>query len=158
MQTKKVNRECSFLLNNLFSYFENSLSSEEKNRFEIHAGICKECSRIITQFASLHSLMDSGKAIEPDPFATTRILEKIKKKLEEDKRAINPGYPRFLQPALLSLVIIMGASIGFFIGKYERSSGSNNTASNKPNNLELLKTDMRISDITSEQTTFFINP
>jgi len=147
--------DCSFIRNNLFSYQERQLSDKEYKKFKDHLHSCEECSRIISDFQSVTSIIDKKKAEEPNPFIRTRILQRIESEIEGVREKPNPFFQRILQPISLSLFLLIAIIIGFSTVKQKVTRYSDNIIHQK--DIQVMKSDLKIQDFIDEDKIFFDN-
>ena len=147
--TKKT--DCLFIRKNLFSYQEEHLPGDEKQKFEDHLHSCTDCTRIVSEFQSVAAIMDKKKADSPNPFIETRTLQKI-------ESALAPPLPpavfrRILQPLLVSFSLIFAIAAGYSIGKQIDTKYA--LSLTRQYDIETMKSDLNIPDFTVEDDSFF---
>jgi hypothetical protein len=147
--------DCSFIRNNLFSYQERLLSDKENKEFTDHLQSCEECSKIVSDFHSVLSFIDEKKADEPNPYSSTRILQRIESQIEIVKNKPNPFFQRILQPIALSFFLLIAIFIGFSIVKQKATRYSESTIHQK--DIQVMKSGLNIPDFIDENNTFFDN-
>ena len=155
MQAKTNKMDCSYIRSTLFSYQEKQLSDKECKEFEDHLHTCEECSRIVSEFQSVTSLIDKKKSIETNPFIRTRILQRIESQMSESGKEANLFIQRILRPISLSFVLLIAIVIGFSIGKQKEIRFSD--TNNHQNDLQAMKTELNIPDFIDEDEAFFDN-
>lgn len=147
--------DCVFVREHIFSYREEELSDREKIEFEEHLQSCDECGRIATGVLSVVAFIDKKKADAPNPFIQTRTIQRIGSELERIKETPNPLFWRGLQPAIVSLLLLVAVSIGFLIGKQINSGYS--TETERQNEIQSLKSNLFIQDFIDNDRMFFSN-
>jgi hypothetical protein len=145
------NLDCSIVELNLFDYLENKLQPNIRNAFEAHISVCPSCNKLLIGIQSIDVIIEKARMAEPDPFASTRIIQRIENELtkHENKRV------RALRPILVTFTIICAIAMGFAIGKsrFDRVSGY----ADNQNQIENLKTELFIHDFIDENRTILIN-
>ena len=148
MQKSKGNLDCLFVRNNLFTYQEKQFSGLDRKKFEDHLNLCEECSRIVSDFQSVTSLIDHKKSVEVNAFFHTRTLQYIETELNQGNRIPNHLFKRILQPVLMSFLFLSAILIGLLIGKQFGSNYPQNTA--RQYVIETMKSDLFITDFMDE--------
>lgn len=146
---------CSFIRRNLFSYQEHKLSDKDNKEFEAHLILCTECSRIVSEFQSLTSVIDLRKIAEPNPFAGTRIIERLESELESSKEKREPVFIRMLQPLVVAALLVIAVMIGFSIVKQREPEIS--AIIKHQQDIQAIQSDLNIPDFVDEDETFFAN-
>ena len=147
--------DCSFIRRNLFSYQEHQLSDKDNKEFEAHLLSCAECSRIVSEFQSVTSVIELRKTEEPNPFAGTRITQRLESEMESTKEKTNPLYLRILQPLSVAALLVTAVIIGFSIVK-QREPGIS-AIINHQQEIQAIQSDLNIPDFVDEDETFFAN-
>jgi predicted anti-sigma-YlaC factor YlaD len=147
--------DCSFIRSNLFAYQEKLLPEKEKKEFEDHLHACGECTRIVSDFHSVTSVIDEKKSEEPNPFIRTRILQRIETQMERERETSNPGFQKILHPISVSFLLLIAIIIGFSIIKQGGTRFSDNI--NHQNEIQVMKSELNIPDFIDEENTFFDN-
>jgi hypothetical protein len=155
MQTKTNKTGCSFVRRNLFSYQEKQLTGKELNEFEAHLRSCDDCSRIISDFQFVTSIIDEKKSVEPNPFSATHILQRIEAHMEGERHSANPFLQRILRPISVSFLMLIAVVIGFSIVKLNDSKLSGTLK--HQNDIQAMKSGLNIPDFIDENNTFFDN-
>ena len=147
--------DCSFIRSNLFSYQEQKLPDKETKEFEAHLHSCAECSRIVSEFKSVTSVIELRKTDEPNPYAPTRIIRKLESEMENTREKTNPIYLRILQPLSVAALLVIAVIIGFSIVK-QREPGIS-AIINHQQDIQAIQSDLNILDFVDEDETFFAN-
>ena len=145
--------DCSFIRRNLFSYQEHQLSGKDNKEFEAHLHSCSECSRIVSEFQSVTSVIELRKTEEPNPFAGTRIIQKLESEMESTREKTNPLYLRILQPLSVAALLVIAVIIGFSIVK-QREPGIS-AIINHQQDIQAIQSDLNIPDFVDEDEPFF---
>jgi len=146
--------ECKDIRQNLFGIVENTLSPAFMAEVENHLTSCRECSEILSGFRQTTAIIEKDIAMEPDPFSGTRILQQLESAFFPEQLSERRSYFRILQPALLTLSLIVAILIGHSIGK----KGINIIpAASSDQEMESVRSDLFISDFTDEDKTLFLN-
>jgi len=148
--------DCSFINSNLFAILENTLSPGEQLEIDLHCKSCQECTRVISGFNETMSLIDKDKSKEINPFASTRILQRIESvwSLQSEKK--QRVFLHVLQPAVLTFSLFLAILIGFSLGKKGMSSITEKSSPEQE--LQSIRSELFISDVTDEDKTLFTNP
>jgi hypothetical protein len=103
----------------------------------------------------LDQLIAKQKAIEPNPFASTRIMQRIDSEFLDSSQSSLPGWTRVLQPVAIAVALV----IGIVIGTYTARSGQETAtqAINKTEQRESLRADLFITDLTNEDNILNLN-
>ncbi len=136
--------DCRDVQNNLFAYGEGTLSSEKAAALEEHAGRCASCANLLKDYRALESAIEQEKAREPNPFATTRILQHLEKNQHPPASQAVP----FLRPVFITLTLILAAGLGFLIGT---QGGANTSPEATGQSVEVLKKELFINHFTAEE-------
>lgn len=117
MQVKSKTDYCRLLRENLYAYRENELPVTLKEQLDDHVSRCKECSSLVVQFDGVHAAVKQQAAIEPRPFAETRLQQRVENYLENRPASLFSFSARsLLQPAVISLGLMLALAIGILIG------------------------------------------
>ena len=147
--------DCLFIRRNLFSYQEHKLSDKDNKEFEAHLLSCAECSRIVSEFRSVTSVIDLRKDAEPNPFAGTRIIQRLESEMESNKEKREPVFIRILQPLAVAALLVIAVIIGFSIVKQREPEIS--AIINHRQDIQAIQSDLNIPDFVDEDETFFAN-
>jgi predicted anti-sigma-YlaC factor YlaD len=143
--------DCSTVQHNLFAYLEDNLPCDIKREIEAHLSDCESCKQIFTGFRSIEAIMAKTRTVDPDPFVTTRIIQRIENELTGrwKKRAF------ILRPILVMLTVAGAIVIGYTVGKsrFERINGFDENQ----DQIENLKTGLFIHDFIDENNTISVN-
>lgn len=143
----KNNKDCSFVRNHLFAYLERDLSDEEVEAVTDHLHSCEECSRVLDEFRSVTRLISVIRDEEPDPFAGTRIIQKLETRLQRGQGS-TPLFQKILQPVLLSLLLLLGAVTGVAIVKQQEARRSETLAHQQ--DIQAMQAGLNIPDFIDE--------
>lgn len=143
--------ECREVQNNLFAYMEREISPDDISAFEAHISGCESCTRILAGYRAMEAAIEAEKAIEPNPFASTRILQRLESEEEKHRPLVIPA----LRPLLATLVLFLALMTGFLIGNRGMMRTPNTTIENQQ--IEILKSDFHIKDFVDEDITLLTN-
>jgi len=142
--------DCTFINNNLFALAEDHLPATERALAKEHIAGCATCSARVSSFSAIMEVIEKDRKTEPNPFLSTRILQKMESQGAAANYNIFLRIPRVLQPALAAVLILLAVLTGFFAGKqgkqlsqvpaYERT-------------LNEMKAQMFISELNDEDKT-----
>ena len=148
--------DCSFINKNLFAIIEGTLSPSDRSEIDLHIKSCPECSRVISEFQETISLINKDKSKEINPFMSTRIIQRIEsvrsRQVERKQRLIL----NILQPVVFTFSLFLAVLIGFSLGKTGINRIPDKTYADL--NLQTIRSELFISDITDEDKTLFLNP
>jgi len=147
---------CSFVRNNLFFYQEKQLSAKDYEEFQAHLRTCADCSSLVSDFLSLTTLIDAKKTAEPNPFAGTRLIQRLESATEKDKLHYGPLVYRILQPMSVSLLVLTAVITGFSIVKQVATGKFEDAGHNT--NISAIQSDLNIPDFIDEEITFLKTP
>ena len=148
--------DCSFVNKNLFEFLENTLSPDDRSKMDLHINSCPECSRVMSGFRETIGMINIDQSKEINPFMSTRILQSIEsvrtRQVERKQRIIL----QVLQPVVLTFSLFLAVLIGFSLGK--KGMGSISAETSADHDLQSIRSELFISDITDEDKTLFMNP
>jgi len=144
---------CKLLHENVFAYVEKDLPPVLQQQFDKHVAECTECAAMVAEFKSVMILMEEQKSIEPRPFAETRILQGIESRLEKRQSSPLPVFVRILQPALISVGVVVALSIGFFIGT--DFANSHSQYSQNEEMTESVRSDLNVPEFMTDDIIYF---
>lgn len=109
--------DCKTVHSKLIFYLEGSLGNEEAQQVESHLNSCAACKAFADDLKSTLSLIENEKKVEPGPYFYTRLKAKL-----ETRGTASPALHlrrpmQILQPALFSLLLLLGIYAGFRIGQ-----------------------------------------
>ena len=146
---------CAQFTSALFSFKEGKLSEELHRGAQEHLTTCLACNRLLSEFNKLDEIIDQYKAIEPNPFAATRILQYIDSEFDRPASRYTGIWVRALQPAAIAIAILSGILLGSYTAKKE--SAQVNQMSTTSENIAFLKSDLFISEFADEDKILVIN-
>lgn len=114
--------KCKHLHNKLIFYLEGDLSQDEINLVEEHLSECSECAAFADDMRKTFAVLESEKSPGINPFFYTR----LKAKMETQTESLTPAeanlyWRRILQPALFSILLLIGIYSGIKIGEKAES-------------------------------------
>ncbi|MEI7500263.1 MAG: zf-HC2 domain-containing protein [Bacteroidota bacterium] len=146
---------CELFSENLFAYHEGTLPGELLKPYKDHLASCKACQRLNSGFRNLAEIIETEKVTEPNPFAATRIIQRIEAEFEKSQSGIDHVWIRILQPVAIAIALMVGILIGTYSAKTGKSSA--NQLVNKENHIQFLKSDLYISEFTDEDKNLVLN-
>lgn len=118
--------DCSNLRENLFAYSENELAPSLKEQLDRHVAGCSTCSALVQQFNNVLAVVKEQSEAEPRPFAETRLQQRIDNYMESSgKPLFSFSIRTLLQPAIISLGMMLALAIGILIGSEKAGKHSN---------------------------------
>lgn len=141
--------DCRDIENNLFAYGEGKLSPDNRHALEEHAGKCESCARLLESYRAMESVIKSDRAAEPNPFAATRILQRLENAQQRRSRYATA----ILRPVLITMALFLAISMGFLIG----SLGISRTMADETSDpqMESFKSDLFFTEFVDEDLTKF---
>jgi predicted anti-sigma-YlaC factor YlaD len=155
MERKSNKTDCFFVRENLFPYQEKQLSAKESDDIEKHLKSCNECSGIYSDFRSLTSIIDKRKSEVPNPFAATRIVQRIEASMEKERENFNPVFLRIFPPLSVSLLMLIAIIIGFSVIMKKETKFF--AAKDHQNDIKAMKSGLNLTDFIDEDKIFFNN-
>ena len=147
--------ECQEIKKNLFGIVEDSLPPSVGAEIESLLRSCRDCQEILTEFRQTMGLIEKDTSAEPNPFTGTRILQHLESALSPEYYRRQRSLYRVLQPAVLTLSLLLAVFIGFAIGKKGMNDIQVNSAMQE---IESIRSELFISDLTDEENILFLNP
>ncbi len=147
--------DCKQFNDKLFALHEGEISDELRQSMEEHLSSCTACAKVDAGFNTLAELIEIEKTAEPNPFAATRILQRIDTEFERSGLQSIPVWTRILQPVALALALLTGILIGSYTAKTGNPAA--NQLADKSEHIELLKSDFFISEFTDEDKILDLN-
>jgi len=148
--------DCSYINKNLFAILENTISPAEQSEIDLHIKSCSECSRVVSGFRKTMDLITKDKSKEINPFMNTRILQRIESMRSRHADRKQKVFIHVLQPVAFTFSLLLAVLIGFSLGKTGMNGGSDKTSADQ--DLQSIRSELFISDITDEDKTLFLNP
>ena len=145
---------CDHIRTNLFRYTEQSMPADERSSFEEHLRGCEGCSAAVEGFTALEALMRKEKEAEPNPFAATRILQRLESETEQRAYRNNRRLVHMLQPALVTASLMIALLAGYLLG---RNSGMIQNQASAGNQREQIRSELYINDFVDEDQSLLSN-
>ena len=147
--------DCSKFKSDIFAFREGALSEESTHSAKLHLASCRACNWLLSEFNALDAIIEQEKLAEPNPFAATRILQRLENEVEQQKNYHFPRWIRILQPATISLALLCGIFIGSFTAKKDSTQVSRLV--NTSENIEFLRSNLFISEFADEDKILVLN-
>ena len=110
--------KCNTIHKKLIFYFDSELPPQEMEEIKTHLPECKECAAFAEELKKTLAIIPVEKTIESNPFFYTRLKAKLEAEESVEKTpAWRPAWVKILQPALFSIILIVGVYFGSKIGK-----------------------------------------
>jgi hypothetical protein len=145
---------CTSFRDNIFAAIEKDYSSFSATEYDQHLQDCPDCYRLFEAFGKSLSIIEEDKLVEIDPFAGTRILQKIENYQEREPWWLLPVRPSF-KPAIIGFGLIFALSMGILIGIQETKSGQADFYGN--NEAESIRSALNVPDVMTEDIIHFSN-
>jgi anti-sigma factor RsiW len=140
--------DCSQFKSGIGDFREGILAEEQRIMCERHLASCIACARLLSDFNELDAVIEQEKAAEPNPFAATRILQRLETEFERPKKTYSPGWIRMLQPVAITAALVCGILIGSYTAQKEHTPA--NLLVNSSENIEFLRSNLFISEFADE--------
>lgn len=147
--------DCSHFRSNIIAFREGALPEASMNSATLHLASCRACTRLVSTFRELDEIIGHEKSSEPNPFAATRILQRIENEFSEHVKPVPPLWIRMLQPVSLAVALLCGILIGSYTAKKDNAIAVR--PENTPENIEILRSNLFISEITDEDKVLVLN-
>jgi len=144
---------CKLLHENLFAYAEKTLPPALMLQLDTHVNECSKCATLLAEFNSVMAIMEDQKSMEPRPFAETRILQGIESRMEKRQKSASPVFVKILQPALISVGVLIALSIGFLIGS--DFADTHAQYSQNEEMIEAVRSDLNVPDFMTDDIFYF---
>ena len=148
--------DCSFINNNLFAILEDNLPPVVRSEMDLHIKSCPACTRVISGFRETMGIISKDRSSEINPFMTTRILQRIESRWSPQVDRKQKEFLHILQPLVFTFTLLLAILIGFSLGKEGISNITPDTSAEQE--LQSLRSELFISDITDDDKTLFLNP
>ena len=146
--------DCFEFKSNILTFSEGTLSEELRHSSQRHLASCIACSRLVSEFKNLETLIELEKATEPNPFAVTRLLQRIETEFDRSTTSDSPVWMRVLQPVVLAAALLCGILIGSYTAKKDIPANQLVTPSE---NIEFLRSNLFITEFADEDKILVIN-
>ena len=105
---------CKFVEKNIAGYVEGRIPEEQRIKFDKHLRECGKCRKMVEEFSSAWSSLTSSPPEEVSPYFWTRLKARIDE--YEKKKSSSASPVRFLEPAVYSLILVVGLFAGYSLG------------------------------------------
>lgn len=110
--------KCKQHYNKLIFYLEGNLPKDEMDFVKKHLSECPDCAAFADEMRKIFAVLEAEKSPEVNPFFYTRLKAKMEAQAKSvEPEAANPYWRRILQPALFSLLLLIGIYSGIKIGQ-----------------------------------------
>jgi hypothetical protein len=145
--------DCETVHENILALTEGALPEDLHRKILEHISICGTCARLAEGFKSVESIIVNERAMAPNPFTKTRILQHIETTLDERQHMRLPQFKRIIQPVIITLSLFVALFIGFILGKQANTPTNAGPMVQAP--VENLKSDLFIQHFIDEDKTLF---
>jgi anti-sigma factor RsiW len=139
---------CTEVKSHLLDYIDGSLHESVRSLVNQHVSGCSPCASLLEGFTAMGTTIEREKALEPNPFTSTRILQHISATLDQRRFRPVPVYQRILQPALITVSLLLALFTGYILGKHEAPGIRSGLAGKSQ--VEILKSELFINDFIDE--------
>ena len=147
--------DCSRFSDNIFAFRDGTLSEGLRQASETHLASCETCNKLLIEFDNMEAIIELEKTIQPNPFTATRILQRIEREFSRPDESHFPRWTRVLQPVAIAVALLCGILIGSHTA--EKDNLQSNQLVSTSNNIELLRSNLFISDFTDEDKILVLN-
>lgn len=110
--------KCKTLHKKLIFFLEGELPSKEMELVRTHLSECISCASFANEMKATLGILESEKSLAVNPFFYTQLKAKLENRESEQKQFLRrPAIVRILQPAVFSLLLIIGIYAGVKIGQ-----------------------------------------
>ena len=110
--------KCKTLHKNLIFFLEEELPEKEMALISAHLLECNSCASFAKDMRQTLGIIETEKSPTVNPFFYTRLKAKLENSESEQKQIFwKPALVRVLQPAIFSILLIIGIYSGIKIGQ-----------------------------------------
>ena len=146
---------CNQFKSNVFAFSEKTLEKDTYQAAEHHVSTCISCSRLLSEYKVLADIMEQEKNAGPNPFAATRILQRIENEFYKPKGLTSKAWMRVLQPVAITFALMTGILIGSYTARQDQTPV--NKMASTSENIEFLRSNLFISDFADEDKLLVLN-
>jgi hypothetical protein len=147
---------CSKFQSGLADFREGKLPEHEHHDFGSHMASCLSCRQLAAGYDELLSLIGREKETEPDPYAATRLIQRIENEFSGAQGNSSRQWIRFLQPAAIAAALAFGILIGSFTASRNLKEAGVMSAGASAN-IDFLRSDLFIDEFSEENKIFVLN-
>lgn len=109
---------CKNLHKNLIFFLDGDLPAKEMEQMEIHLSECNDCAAFADDMKKTLGILEVEKSPDVNPFFYTRVKAKLENQEPAELQVLQrPVFARILQPAVFSILLIVGIYSGIKIGQ-----------------------------------------
>jgi len=114
----QINMKCKILHNKLIFFLEGELPEKEMEFVKMHLSECSTCAAFAEEMQKTLGILEAERSPAVNPFFFTRLKAKIENQ-ESEKASVfwRPAFVRVLQPAIFSVLLVLGIYAGVKIGQ-----------------------------------------
>lgn len=146
---------CQEVQPHLFEFSEGMLPEHVRQSILTHLSTCPTCAATHQRLININKTIEREKAIEPDPFLSTRLMQRLEAGLERQQHGLYFRIKPILQPALITLGLLVAIFSGLLIG--QRESKADQPIVTENSRVEELRTELLIGHFVDENQTLFLN-
>jgi len=147
--------DCTGFKSNIFAFTEGTLSEKLLGSAKEHLESCTTCARLSVEFSQVVGVIGQDKITEPNPFASTRILQHLENAFDRSENRLFKGWIRILQPVTIAMAVLSGILIGSYTA--QRDDPGPDRMVNSSENIEFLRSNLFISDFADEDKILVLN-
>ncbi|HNX42872.1 MAG TPA: hypothetical protein PLJ84_00390 [Bacteroidales bacterium] len=139
--------DCRLLHENLYGYAAKELPDTLMDQLDQHIAVCLDCKQLLEQFNDVLNAIGEHVGAEPLPYAGSRLLHRLEAALEMPEKSSFVFSKSILQPALISLGMLLALAIGFLIG----TEGAGRYAAYNENTIQEVRSDLNVPDFMTDE-------
>ncbi|NQU86836.1 MAG: zf-HC2 domain-containing protein [Mariniphaga sp.] len=110
--------KCKTLHKKLIFFLEEELDVKEMELVKIHLSECSDCASFIEEMKKTLGVLEAERSPAINPFFYTRLKAKLENQESKQKQVFwRPALVRILQPAVFSILLMVGIYTGIKIGQ-----------------------------------------
>lgn len=123
--------KCKTLHNKLIFFLEGELPEKEMELVKTHLSECGTCAAFAEEMKKTLGILEAERSPAVNPFFYTRVKAKLENQESEQKQVFwKPALVRVLQPAIFSILLMVGIYAGIKIGEPTPAQSVNISAAN----------------------------
>jgi len=147
--------DCSQFKSGILAFREHALPEAQATPASEHLASCAACRNLMSEFDQLDELIERDKAATPNPFAGTRILQRIENELGTSRERTAVRWSRILTPVVMVIALLFGLFIG--TNKARNDSRITGSVAVSSENVAFLRTNLLISEFADEDKILVLN-
>lgn len=121
---------CKNLHKKLIFFLEGDLSKYESEQVQLHLSDCEDCRLFLNEMKKTLGIIEIEKSPDVNPFFYTRLKARLEnQESTQPYYSRQPVYSKVLQPAVFTLLLLVGIYSGFKVGQSKSAQLANDTFS-----------------------------